>query len=163
MLHTGRRDEFHHGGGFLQLPDRDTEQGTAARPGEATALPSMQESERRLVSIMSTVPDDLVVSRKSDINLSCQQMQICISLPILTLCRAAYILGPSCSAYECTKGNCVSAVSGIHAQLCQHSRRGLERCLHSRRLKSALAEAKVHNCCDTVESTFASLASMSDR
>ena len=42
---------------------------------------------------MSTVPDDLVVSRKSDINLSCQQMQICISLPILTLCRAAYILG----------------------------------------------------------------------
>ncbi|CAK0739787.1 hypothetical protein CVIRNUC_001196 [Coccomyxa viridis] len=56
----GRRDEFHHGGGFLQLPDRDTEQGTAARPGEATALPSMQESERRLVSIMSTVPDDLV-------------------------------------------------------------------------------------------------------
>ena len=154
---------------FCSCQTANTEQGTAARPGEATALPSMQESERRLVSIMSTVPDDLVVSRKSDINLSCQQMQICISLPILTLCRAAYILGPSCSAYECypctpcTKGNCVSAVSGIHAQLCQHSRRGLERCLHSRRLKSAVAEAKVHNCCDTVESTFASLASMSDR
>ena len=50
------------GGGMYAMPDRDAEQGTAARPGQATKLLSAKESERALQDVMDTVPTDIKVT-----------------------------------------------------------------------------------------------------
>lgn len=49
------------GGGFSAriAPDREAAQGTVARPGRATRLPTADETERQLDEVMATVPDEL--------------------------------------------------------------------------------------------------------
>ena len=49
------------GGGFGAriAPDREATQGTVARPGRATRLPTAEETERQLGEVMATVPDEL--------------------------------------------------------------------------------------------------------
>ena len=49
------------GGGFSAriAPDREATQGTVARPGRATRLPTAEETERQLDEVMATVPDEL--------------------------------------------------------------------------------------------------------
>ena len=51
------------GGGFAAriAPDREAAQGTVARPGRATLLPTAEETERQLAAVMATVPDELQV------------------------------------------------------------------------------------------------------